>query len=62
MALWGEQGSGRYHAAGLGGRKANSNIETQISKDLLILFLIVLLAFSTRFILKIFKYSEKLKN
>lgn len=42
----GERGHGREQAAGLGGRKAKSHIDIYISKDLLISFLVVLLAFS----------------
>lgn len=63
MALQDEQGGGKYHAVGLGGEKANSNIEMYISKDLLILFLIVFSSFSPNVLFwKIFKYAEKLKN
>ena len=58
-----EQGGGKYHAVGLGGEKANSNIEMYISKDFLILFLIVFSAFSPNVLFwKNFKYAEKLKN
>ena len=63
VALQDEQGGGKYHAVGLGGEKANSNIEMYISKDLLILFLIVFSSFSPNVLFwKIFKYAEKLKN
>ena len=52
MALQDEQGGGKYHAVGLGGEKANSNIEMYMSKDLLILFLIVFSAFSPNVLFK----------